>query len=91
MAGEEHGTRSNDGQFGGKLLQATESWTDTVDGVAGQHINAIVPTSGTAVILGAVTGNIDSLGSKTIEKPVLGRFTSVALASGSGDAIVYFG
>lgn len=91
MAGETHGTRSNDGRFGGKLLQAEESWVATTDGEAGDHINAIVPTSSTAVILGTLVGNIDSLSSKTIEKPILGRWTTVALAAGSGDAIVYFG
>ena len=87
-------TVTNDGQFGGDLLVATESWSQATNAPDDplQHINAIVPTdSSTPVVLSSVTGNVRDLATKSFSTPLLGRFTAVTLDATSGDCVVYFG
>lgn len=93
MSANENPTRSNDGQYGGKRLAAAGTWSQSVDAPTNAlaHINAIVPTTGTAVIIDSVTGNISNLAGASIEKPLLGRFSAITLNASSGECIVYFG
>jgi len=83
----QQGTRSNDGQFGSIILDQGESWT----GAGGQHVNALIPVSTTAVVLDTATGNCTGLTGVGFTTPILGRFTAITVNSSSGSVQLVFG
>lgn len=83
----EHGTRSNDGQFGSIILDQGESWT----AARNQHVNALIPVSTTAVVLDTATGNCTGLTGTGFTSPILGRFSAITVNASSGSVQLVFG